>query len=305
MSSYQYQIILFLFILLPSTVRAQQIDEEKLLKDLEYLSSDELEGRKPLSQGNLKAREYIKNRFEELDLTSQYPDFTQFFNFKNSRDGKTYENAANLVGFVPGMESQKIIVVMAHYDHVGKQGDLIYNGADDNASGTAGLLTLAEFFAKNRPYHSMMFVALDAEEMGLQGARALVNDFPFPLDQVMLNINMDMISRDNQNELYAVGTHHYPFLRPILQKGSQGKSPQLKFGHDIPGTGSSDWTTASDHAIFHQEKIPFIYFGVEDHEDYHKPTDTFSNVDQEFYTDAVQLILDLLIVLDQNLAFEN
>ncbi len=297
--NYPFKIFLFLVYFIPAIVSAQQIDSKKLLQDIEYLASDDLKGRKPLSEGSLKAREYIKNRFKELGLSSQYEDFTQFFDFENKSEGKTYANAANIVGFVPGMESGKIIVVMAHYDHIGAQGDLIFNGADDNASGTAGLLALAEYFANNGPYHSMMFVALDAEEMGLQGAQALVNDFPFPLEQVILNINMDMISRDNQNELYAVGIHHYPLLKPIVEQASSGKSPQLKFGHDNPGTGSQDWTMASDHAEFHIQGIPFIYFGVEDHNDYHKPTDTFSNIDQEFYTGAVQLILEVLIALDQ------
>lgn len=297
-------ITLFLFGFLPSVLLAQRVDENKLLNDIEYLSSDALEGRKPLSEGSLLAREYIKNRFRDLKLTSQFSEFTQFFDFESTREGEIYKNAANMIGFVPGEESEKIIVVMAHYDHIGKKGSLIYNGADDNASGTASLLALAEYFSVNRPRHSMMFVALDAEEMGLQGAKALIADFPFPLDQVLLTINMDMISRDTDNDLYAVGTYHYPALKPILEAASKGKSINLKLGHDTPGTGAADWTFSSDHAVFHQEKIPFIYFGVEDHEDYHKPTDTFENIDQTFYINAVEMILEVLISLDQKLVKE-
>src|SRR5690606_27737683 len=116
------------------------------------------------------------------------------------------------------------------------------------------------------------FAALDAEEMGLQGAKALVNDFPFPLNTVILNINLDMISKNQRNELYAAGTAHYPHLRPLLEEASKDAPIKLLFGHDIPGTDMQDWTSASDHAAFHEQGIPFIYFGVEDHEDYHKAT---------------------------------
>jgi Zn-dependent M28 family amino/carboxypeptidase len=182
---------------------------------------------------------------------------------------------------------------------------LIYNGADDNASGVAALLTFAQYFSKNRPSHSIMFVALDGEEMGHQGAKALVKDFPFPLDEVVLNINMDMISRNDNNELYASGTYHYPFLKESLLTLNKSKKINLIFGHDIPGTGSDDWTLASDHAQFHLKKIPFIYFGVEDHEDYHQPSDTFENIHPEFYVSAVQLILQSIIKLDKDLLIKN
>jgi Zn-dependent M28 family amino/carboxypeptidase len=294
--------LLFLcFLLGYSTSFAQKIDQEQLIKDIQYLASEELEGRKPLSEGSLKARAYIKERFKKLGLSSQYEDFTQFFDFTNRRENKTYENAANIIGFIPGSESDKIIVIMGHYDHLGKRGEEAFLGADDNASGTAAMMALAGYFAENRPKHSMMFVALDAEEMGMQGARALVNDFPFELEQVKVNINMDMVSRNDDNELYAVGTHHYPFLKPSLKRASEGKSPVLKFGHDVPGSGREDWTNASDHAQFHQKGVPFIYFGVEDHPDYHTPRDTFENIQPEFFKGAVELILACILALDEDL----
>ncbi|RZS95531.1 M28 family peptidase [Cecembia calidifontis] len=294
-------ILWIIFCLVPTLSFSQRIDAEELLKDMAYLSSDELEGRRPLSEGSLKAREYIRSRFEALGLTSQYRNYTQYFNFTHRRDGQLFENAANIIGFVPGAETEKLIVVMAHYDHLGKVGDKIFNGADDNASGTAAVLALARYFSAHRPKHSMMFVALDGEEMGHQGAKALVADFPFPLEQIVLNINMDMISRNVDQELYAVGTYHYPHLKPLIEKVSSGRNPKLLFGHDQPESGRDDWTLASDHAQFHLKGIPFIYFGVEDHEDYHQETDTFDRIDQKFYVDAVQLILDVLISLDKNL----
>lgn len=292
--------LMLFFLIAPLGLRAQKIDQSKLLKDIEYLSSDELGGRKPLSEGSLKARKYIQERFRELGLKSQYPDFIQYFDFRNNREGKLYENAANIVGFVGGKETEKLIVIMAHYDHIGMNGEEIFNGADDNASGTGGVLAIAEYFSKNRPNHSMMFVALDAEEMGHQGAKALVNDFPFPINQTILNINMDMISRNIDSEIYAVGTYHYPQLKPTIEKVAEGRFPKLLFGHDVPGQ-KADWTNASDHSQFHKNGIPFIYFGVEDHEDYHKVTDTFERIQPEFYIGTVELILDIIIAFDRNL----
>ncbi|MCS4435905.1 M28 family peptidase [Aquiflexum gelatinilyticum] len=292
--------LMLFFLIAPLGLRAQKIDQSKLLNDIEYLSSDELGGRKPLSEGSLKARKYIQERFRELGLKSQYPDFIQYFDFQNNREGKLYENAANIVGFVGGKETEKLIVIMAHYDHIGKNGEQIFNGADDNASGTGAVLALAEYFSKNRPNHSMLFVALDAEEMGHQGAKALVDDFPFPIEQTVLNINMDMISRNVDGEIYAVGTYHYPQLKPIIENVAEGRFPKLLFGHDVPGQ-KADWTNASDHSQFHKNRIPFIYFGVEDHEDYHKVTDTFERIQPEFYSGAVELILDIIIAFDRNL----
>ena len=286
---------------------SQEIDAKKLIQHIAYLSSDELAGRKPLSEGNLKAQKYILNELTNLDLVEPlYPDFVQRFSFTDQREQKSYEDAANLVAFIPGSRSKKIIVVTAHYDHVGigradAKGDSIFNGADDNASGTAALLVLAEYFSKNRPQHGMLFVALDAEEMGLRGARALVNDFPYPLDQIQLNLNMDMLSRSDKNELYVSGTHYYPQFKRILEKVANGSNPSLLFGHDVPGTGREDWTRSSDHGAFFEKKVPHLYFGVEDHGDYHKPSDEFKNIQQQFYTGAVNLVLKSLLTLDKEL----
>ncbi|AGA77378.1 M28 family peptidase [Echinicola vietnamensis] len=291
-------IVLMLFILSPLCVSGQRINRAQLMEDFQFLASDALEGRAPLTEGSKKAQKLIKSRFAALGLTSQYDDFTQLFSFGK---GTKVENAANIVGFVPGTESDKIIVVTAHYDHLGKKDGKIYNGADDNASGTAALIAMATYFAENRPTHSMIFAALDAEEMGLQGAKALVRDFPFPLEQVILNINMDMISRSDKNEIYACGTHHYPQLKPILEEAAKGSKVTLKLGHDLPGSGHDDWTSASDHAPFHAKGIPFVYFGVEDHPDYHRDTDTFDKVNQDFYYHVVQLILNSVMDFDQEI----
>lgn len=293
--------------LVSSLTFSQQINSDHLLQHIKFLSSDQLQGRSTLTQGNTQAREYILENMTTLDkMEPLYPDFIQYFTFENTRKKTTFKDAVNVVGLIPGSDSKKVIVITAHYDHVGvgrpnSAGDSIYNGADDNASGTAALMVLAEYFSKNRPKHSIIFAAVDAEEMGLRGARALVEDFPYPLEQIVVNVNMDMISRNDQNELYASGTHHNPLLKPILENAAKGSTPTLKFGHDVPGTGSDDWTKSSDHGAFFDKKIPHIYFGVEDHKDYHKPSDEFENIQPEFYVNSVNLILKCILALDQQL----
>lgn len=285
----------------------QEINSAKLLKHLEYLSSDALQGRKPLSPGSLLAQNYLLDALTTLDgVAPLYPDFIQRFSFDNPREKKNYSGAANIVAFLPGLSSEKLIVVTAHYDHVGigkrtAEGDSIFNGADDNASGTAALLVLAEYFSKNRPQHGMVFVALDAEELGLRGAKALVDNFPRPLDQILLNVNMDMLSRSDAKEVYASGTHYYPQFKTILEKTTTVGTATLRFGHDIPGTGSADWTRSSDHGAFFDKKVPHLYFGVEDHADYHQMSDEFSRIHPEFYVDTVNLLLKALLALDRNL----
>jgi Zn-dependent M28 family amino/carboxypeptidase len=266
-------------------------------------------GRKTLSEGNKEAQEFIQDQFKSLNLNTHYAKYFQKFTFENQRDGKIYEDASNVVAFIPGKNSRKIIIITAHYDHVGtgwqnSSGDSIFNGADDNASGTAALLEFAAYFKNNQPEHPIIFAALDGEEMGLQGAKALLNDFPFPLEDILINVNMDMISRNEKGELYASGTFHNPNLKSILEKASIGSNPLLKFGHDDPATGRDDWTQSSDHGPFFDQKIPHIYFGVEDHEDYHKPSDEFNNIDQEFLVNATNLILKCILALDAELPKE-
>lgn len=297
---------LCIFLIIPS--KAQELNERSLIKSMVFLSSDELAGRRTGEAGNQRAREFIAGRFADLKLDTHYSDYLQEFSFQGRRDGETY-TGVNVIGFIPGTDSQKLIVITAHYDHVGigrenSEGDSIYNGADDNASGTAALLEFAAYFSKNPPRHGILFAAVDAEEMGLQGARALVRDFPFPLDQVLLNVNMDMISRSERGELYVSGTHYYPELKEIVAPIAADATPKLLFGHDVPGTGSDDWTRSSDHGAFFEEKIPHLYFGVEDHPDYHQPSDEYRNIDPEFFVSSSSLILRCLLTLDKELSKE-
>lgn len=283
-----------------------KIDSARLLKDIEFLSSDAMRGRRTGSPESAKAREFIVSRFKDSGLQMFGSTYIQEFAF--ARRGQADKvSGQNVIGYIKGTKRpEKYIVVTAHYDHVGEQNGEIYNGADDNASGTAALLALAEVFAKDKPENSIIFVAFDAEEMGLQGARHFVANLPVKKESVLLNINMDMLSRSDKGELWAAGAFHYPHLRPILEAAQKTAKVKLLLGHDDPKLGSyDDWTSQSDHAAFHRAGIPFVYFGVENHADYHKPTDDFANIQQEFYVKAVETILDTLKELDKKLGSAN
>ena len=279
--------------------KASTINSERLLKDIEYLSSDAMRGRRTGSPESLKAREFIVDRFRDAGLKMFGDSFIQEFTF--TRRGQTDKIAgANVVGYIKGKKHpEKYIVVSAHYDHVGVQNGEIYNGADDNASGTAALLAIAERFMKERPRHSIIFVAFDAEEQGLQGSRYFVANLPVKKESIVLNVNMDMLARNDKGELYAAGRLHYPQFSNVLTKVQKAAKIKLLLGHDVPGTGQDDWTSQSDHAAFHREKIPFLYFGVENHKDYHRPTDDFANIQPEFYVKAVETVLGVIREIDR------
>ena len=107
-----------------------------------------------------------------------------------------------------------------------------------------------------------------------------------------------MISRSNKNELFVSGTSHYKKLKPLIKNASTLENFNLKFGHDGKD-GLENWTYASDHANFHKENIPFLYFGVEDHKDYHEPTDDYENIHPEFYKKSVHTIISVFEKIDK------
>lgn len=292
-------LISFLFTLICMSSQAQldRLDTEFMLEDLRKLSHDAAEGRQTGTKGAEAARRFIIKQLEDMKAKSLRDDFRHPFNFV-SRGGDTIQ-AENIVAYIKG-EEQTAFVITAHYDHLGVRDGVVYNGADDNASGVAAMLAMVEYFKSHKPRHTIVFAALDAEEMGLQGAKAFLEDESIPQDMIKLNVNMDMISMNDKNELYVAGTSHYPDLKPIVEQ-VQTLPLQLKFGHDTPDLGNDDWTNSSDHGPFHKKGIPFLYFGVEDHANYHKPTDDFENVNKDFYIRATHAILDCILALDASL----
>ena len=274
---------------------------DALWKDFERLASPDLQGRKTGTEGTRAARRLITDRFIEAGLSAFTTDFQQRFRF--TRQGEEQEGV-NVAGRCPGTrpDDPRAIVVSAHYDHVGVRNGQTYPGADDNASGTSALLALASLCRKSPWQHDIVFVAFDAEEQGLQGARAFVATPPIPKARLALNVNMDMLSRSATREIFIAGTAYHPELRKALDPVASRSQVTVRFGHDDPKAGMhEDWTLQSDHAAFHAAGIPFVYFGVEDHPDYHKPTDTLEKINAAFFFQVVATVLDAINTLDRAL----
>lgn len=293
-----------------------KINEISLINNVKILASDSLEGRGFTKPGNIKAQQLISNEFKRLNLQTVL-DSGYIQNFEHTYKGKrrlrmfpvkgkdannvsdTTIVGGNVIGMIKG-KTNKVIVITGHHDHLGIRNGKIYNGADDDASGTAAVIAIAEYFKDKTPNHTIVFATVDAEESGMLGSKYLVKNFPLGKENIVLNINMDMISRNDKNELYACGLFHYPKLKEPLTKVKS--TIKLISGHDNPDDKSKqDWTRSSDHISFHREKIPFIYFGVEDHKDYHKDTDVFENINQDFYYEAVKLIIQVIENYDDSL----
>jgi len=272
------------------------------LEIVKTLSADEMQGRLVGTEGNAKARAYLIDQMRQRSLPPLAEDYGHAFSFQ-SRIGETREGV-NLIAKIDGTAdaTDKVMVVTAHYDHVGMRGEEIYNGADDNASGVAGALAIADHFLEEPPLHDVVIALLDAEEGGLHGARAFMADAIIVPDKIALNINLDMLSKNDRNELYAAGAYHTPALEPILRQAGEDAPVILKLGHDDPALGPNDWTLQSDHGPFHLAGIPFVYFGVEDHPDYHQPTDVFETIPQDFFLGAVQTVVTAADLLDEEMA---
>jgi len=155
------------------------------------------------------------------------------------------------------------------------------------------------YFQKHKPNHRLIIAFFDSEEMGLSGSAHFVNSLDLQKEKVVLNINLDMVSRTDKNELYACGGFSYPDVKKKLENLKTKNGLKLLFGHDDPATGHNDWTNQSDHYNFHKKKIPFVYFGVEDHPDYHKSTDDFEKVNTTSFANSVETILNGILVLDR------
>jgi hypothetical protein len=279
------------------TTPVRYLDSAALFNHLSFIASPSLEGRETGTTGNSIAQNYITRQFDSLQLQKPGKDYLQAFSFKQQQT----VNAANLLAIIPGTTyPNQYIVVSAHFDHIGIINGKIHPGADDNASGVACLLALGAWLKKNPPQHSIILAAFDAEEKGLKGSQYFVDNPIVPLNNITCNINLDMISRNDQNEIYACGIYHYPYLKKYIDSLQNHTRVNILTGHDSPNAGmGQDWTLLSDHGSFHKKQIPFIYFGVEDHADYHKPGDVIEKIDRNFYLQVCNAITALLQIVDR------
>jgi len=291
---------------------ATRVNRDELMRVVRTLSAPSFEGRRTGTAGNLRARQFIREAFQQIGLTPAAPEFLQPFPFTSlqrdrQRDAATPSaspvQGANVLAMQRGTAGTgRSLVVSAHYDHLGVVNGTTYPGADDNASGIAALLAIGRYVQAHPLRHDVILAAFDAEEEGLQGAKAFAQTPPVPLASIALDVNFDMVSKNDRNEIYVAGTFQNPSLRPIVEEVQRRSAVTIRFGHDRPAIrGNDDWTLQSDHGVFHQAGIPFLYFGVEDHPDYHQPTDTADRIDSKFFGDVADMLLDAVVTIDQTI----
>ncbi|TGO03433.1 hypothetical protein PN36_06830 [Candidatus Thiomargarita nelsonii] len=255
--------------------QSSEIKAEDLFHHVRFLADDRLRGRFPGSDGIEYAARYIADRFAEYGLDSYF----QVFEYKDEL-GKTI-NTRNVVGFLPG-KTDKTIIIGAHYDHLGG----VHNGADDNASGVAGVLELAQFFGSHPVEHSLLFIAFSGEELGLIGSKYYVNH---PLKEVVAMINMDMIGHLRENKLIIQGVGTSPVWEEIVDKVNESYSFVLAKQKEEPGT--------SDQRSFYEKQIAVLGFLTGAHDHYNRSTDDFWRLNYPGHEKIVKFVRDVVIDL--------
>jgi hypothetical protein len=271
--------------------RAEAVDLEALRAHVAHLASPELEGRRD-GEGARKAREYVAAAFRKAGL--EPAGAGGFFQEIPGRDGKPH--GANVIGRLQasGALAKEHVILSAHHDHLGKRGEQVFHGADDNATGVAALLEAARLLAARRPgpKRSVLFISFDLEEQGLLGSRHFVESPPVPLESVALFINMDMLGRNLgdviEGYVFVLGAEHSPPLKELVREAAAGLSvkPGL-VGTDLIGT-------RGDYGPFRDRSIPFLFFSTGEHPDYHQPTDTPERILYDKLLDNTRIALRVL-----------
>jgi hypothetical protein len=307
-----FALTLTAFLLTVSSVFAQKesVSDKKLRKHVTYLASDKLKGRGTGTPEERKAAEYIAGQFRKIGLTPKGDQKTYFhqFGFKKSKDphGGVDENAPqvysqNVAGYLDN-GAEYTIVIGAHYDHLGLGHDhnsleansegKIHNGADDNASGTAGVIELARYFAKNgvKEQHNFLFLCFSGEELGLYGSKKYADYPTIDLSKVSFMLNMDMIGRLNaEKKLVVGGVGTAPDFVPTIKSLKTDLSIKL----DSAGVGPSD------HTSFYLKNIPVLFFFTGQHSDYHKTTDDVEKVNFQGLRQVLETGIQVIESLDK------
>lgn len=278
--------------------------------DVAFLASDELEGRQTGTEGEKKALVYISKRFEELGLTGKGTNgYVQPFSFKPKTnpheevkfdvngDGTITGN--NVIGYFDN-KAENTVIIGAHYDHLGYGGEgslfrdtikAVHNGADDNASGVALLLNLAEKLKDKNTKNNYLFMAFSGEEMGLLGSNYFVKNPTIDTKKVSYMINMDMVGRMKKDSSLAVyGTGTSPIFKQVLKAHNN----DFKLIQNESGVGPSD------HTSFYLADIPVLHFFTGQHSDYHRPSDDIETLNYEGMAKISNYIFDIISDLDDN-----
>ncbi len=251
------------------------------------LASDTFEGREAGSQGGMAAGVYLGQQYQRLKLAGGASDNRYYQDFSG--------NYRNILGVIRGEDpdvGDEVVVVSAHYDHVGygnrenSRGPTgyIHNGADDNASGTAALIELAEAISNlnTPPRRTILFALWDAEEKGLWGSEHWIRSPTVPRDKIKLLINVDMSGRLRQGALTCYGARTISGLRRLISTQNRDESLKIDYTWELPDN--------SDHWPFLQHQVPALMFHTGLHEDYHTPNDDLDKVNYDGIREVARLM---------------
>lgn len=284
----------------------ESITASDLKKHLTIIASDEMEGRETGSEGQKKAGRYMIAEYQKMGVS--HPKSMENYYQKvpkealNGRRG-SLPDSENILAFIEGSEKpEEIIVISAHYDHVGidKNGE-IYNGADDDGSGTVALMEIAEAFQKAKkngksPKRSILILHVTGEEHGLLGSKYYSENPVFPLANTVANLNIDMIGRDDlenrgKQYVYVIGSEMLSSDLKKINEAANKKTVnlELNYKYDDPKDPQRLYYR-SDHYNFAKHNIPIAFYFDGIHEDYHKPTDDSDKIDYELLKKRTQLV---------------
>lgn len=299
-----------ILLLLTTPVFAQQkASVSNLRKVVEVLASDSLKGRAYKSEEIKLAREYIIENFQKVGLKPYGNSFEHKVSWHEQLDGN--QEVTNIVGYIEGSDAKlkdEFLVIGAHYDHVGYTSDgdtVIYNGADDNASGVSGIIELARLLLSNnqRPARSILIVAFDAEEVGLVGSTKFVKNSPIPLDKIKAMMSVDMIGRAdliNGVIFSGIGSLKGITISPSLFSSEKNREVKLV-------KSPSSMVFRTDTGPFFRKNIPALYIDTGLKGFYHKPEDDANTLDYEgmaFVVDNLKKLVEV-IAEQPNVTFHN
>jgi len=283
---------------------ANTITESDLKKLVYTLASDEYEGRLTGEKGQKKAAQFIIDHYKSLGINAANSDGNYLQNIPVEYfRGRSKDASENVVAFIKGTEkADEYVVISAHYDHLGVKGNEIYNGADDDASGTSALLEIAEAFQKaskdgKGPKRSIIFLNVTGEEEGLFGSKFYSENPIFPLENTVVDLNIDMVGRfdeshkDNPEFVYLIGADKLSQELHDLSEATNKKYTNLVLDYKYNNESDPNrFYYRSDHYNFAKNNIPIIFYFNGVHEDYHKPTDTADKIRYDLLQKRTQLI---------------
>jgi Zn-dependent M28 family amino/carboxypeptidase len=257
------------------------ITQTEIVNDIAWLASDEMQGRHYRSIEARKAAKYIADKWKLAGLTPLPTKTSMYLPTGDAR------NAPNVGAMYQG-EGDSFVVITAHYDHLEPRRtgtDRIYNGADDNASGTAALIAIAQALSKVQTslQSSIVLIAFTGEEAGLVGSKHFASNSPFPLSKIKGLINLDMISRGEPNTIFLEGAPDAPRINMAIARANK------QIGLNIVRNKHPDWLYRSDQAPFLKKGVPAVFLSVEDHEDYHRVTDHVEKIIPELALKTTKL----------------